>query len=719
VPPVFARKLTFPEPVTPHNVHIMRQLVINGPKAYPGAMMVQNEDGQQISLERKTIEERTAIANQLLTPQEGSAASNPNGLTTRTPAINKKVLRHLQDGDILILNRQPTLHKPSMMAHRAKILKGEKTIRMHYANCNSYNADFDGDEMNIHFPQNEVAQAEARMIANTDNQYLGPTSGSPLRGLIQDHVVAGVHMCNKATFVSREEYYQIIYGALRPEDNYTGQGRVHTLPPAILKPRPMWTGKQIISTIMLNITPPNLEGLNLTSKNKIQNSLWQRDDGSDPNMSEEQAVFLDGYLVRGVLDKSQYGASAYGLVHSVHEVYGPESAGRLLSILSRLFTKYLQHIAFTCRMDDLILTKEGEQIRAQILEDAKGDGARAAMEYVGLPKDGDLSDPDTARNLAIRLEEILRDDDMMAGLDGAMQAAFNKTTSKINNVVVPGHLVKPFPDNNMQTMTISGAKGSKVNATQISTLLGQQALEGRRVPTMVSGKTLPSFKPFDTSARAGGYVANRFLTGVRPQEYYFHCMAGREGLIDTAVKTSRSGYLQRCLIKHLEGIRVHYDHTVRDADQSVLQFFYGEDALDVTRQKHLYQFDFCLQNVKSFANRFSAAEIEDKMDQDTAVSLMKKALKKPNKYEPPMSKYSPSRYLGSMSEKFAAELEKFVEKNPGNLLGTKKTAAADVPQGLRHDQLIPPSTFRVLSRVRYVKSLIDAGEAVGLLASQG
>lgn len=719
VPPVFARKLTFPEPVTPHNVHIMRQLVINGPKTYPGATMVQNEDGQQISLDRKTIEERTAIANQLLTPQEGSTSSGPNSLTTRSTAVNKKVLRHLQDGDILILNRQPTLHKPSMMAHRAKILKGEKTIRMHYANCNSYNADFDGDEMNIHFPQNEVAQAEARMLANTDNQYLGPTSGSPLRGLIQDHVVAGVHMCNKATFFSRQEYHQLIYGALRPEDNYTGQGRIHLLPPAIWKPQPLWTGKQIISTIMLNITPPNMKGLNLSSKNKIMNSLWRRDDGKDPNMSEEQAVFLDGYLVRGILDKSQYGASAYGLVHSVFEVYGPSSAGRLLGILSRLLTKYLQHIAFTCRMDDLILTQEGEKIRAQILEDAQGDGARAAMEYVGLPKDSDPNDPDTARNLAIRLEEILRDDDMMAGLDGAMQAAFNKTTSKINNDVIPAHLIKPFPENNMQTMTLSGAKGSKVNATQISTLLGQQALEGRRVPTMVSGKTLPSFKPFDTSARAGGYVANRFLTGVRPQEYYFHCMAGREGLIDTAVKTSRSGYLQRCLIKHLEGIKVHYDHTVRDADQSVLQFFYGEDALDVVRQKHLYQFDFCVRNMESFANRFSANDIEGKMNEDAAVSLMKKALKKPHKYPPAMSQFSPSRYLGSMSEKFAAELDKYVENNPGKLLGNKKTAAEDIPQGMRQSQLVAPNAFKTLSRVRYVRSLVDPGEGVGLMASQG
>jgi DNA-directed RNA polymerase I subunit RPA1 len=248
VPPVFARKLTFPEPVTPHNVHVLRQLVIAGAHSYPGATMVQNEDGTQISLERKTIEERTAIANQLLTPQEGSASSSAaKGMSTLTPAINKKVLRHLRDGDILLLNRQPTLHKPSMMAHRARILHGEKTIRMHYANCNSYNADFDGDEMNIHFPQNEVAQAEARMIANTDNQYLGPTSGSPLRGLIQDHVVAAVHLCNKATYLTREQYHQLIYGALRTEDNYTGQGRIHTLPPAIWKPVPRWTGKQVVS----------------------------------------------------------------------------------------------------------------------------------------------------------------------------------------------------------------------------------------------------------------------------------------------------------------------------------------------------------------------------------------------------------------------------------------------------------------------------------------
>lgn len=101
-------------------------------------------------------------------------------------------------------------------------------------------------EMNMHFPQSLVAQAEARMLANTDNQYLVPTSGNPLRGLIQDHVIAGVWMTKKDSFFTRSEYQQLLYGALRPEDNYSGGGRVLTMPPAIMRPQPMWTGKQIV-----------------------------------------------------------------------------------------------------------------------------------------------------------------------------------------------------------------------------------------------------------------------------------------------------------------------------------------------------------------------------------------------------------------------------------------------------------------------------------------
>ncbi|KAI6047491.1 hypothetical protein EDC04DRAFT_2876497 [Pisolithus marmoratus] len=674
IPPVFARKLTFPEPVTPMNFQKLRQWVINGPKCYPGATMVENEDGRQQSLEKLTIEQRTAIANQLYTPQGGG---EHNGLSTRTASINKKVYRHLQDGDILILNRQPTLHKPSMMCHRARILRGEKTIRMHYANCNSYKADFDGDEMNIHFPQNQVARAEATYIANTDNQYLVPTSGKPLRGLIQDHVVAGVWMTCKDTFFSREEYFQLLYGALRPEGEL-GVDLIRTLPPAIWRPRPVWTGKQIISTVVLNITPSYAEGLNLEAKSKVPGHLWGR--GS----SEDRVIFMNGELLCGVLDKSAFGASDYGLVHSVYELYGAEIAGQLLGILSRLFTKFLQHRAFTCRMDDLALTPDGDRVRTTILRQNENLGMEGAIE--NFPSLASTQKEDIPTKLAV-------------------------LTKSIADACIPDGLLRKFPHNHMQTMTQSGAKGSAVNAQQISCALGQQELEGRRVPVMVSGKTLPSFKAFETKAIAGGYVASRFLTG---------------GLIDTAVKTSRSGYLQRCLIKHLEGIRVHYDNTVRGSDASVYQFHYGGDGLDVTKQKHLLQFDFIARNNISLLNRYRPKSISGAINDIDALSYMKKVLKKSNvrpnlwtlspreRFSPAMDVYSPSRFLGSTSEKFAEAVEKYIGSQPPTI---KSKSRQEIIR--RRQEPMKSKYFRLLMNVKYLKSLVEPGEAVGLLASQG
>ncbi|KAJ7368540.1 hypothetical protein DFH08DRAFT_831649 [Mycena albidolilacea] len=720
VPPVFAQKLTFPEPVTPANFHEMRQRVITGPKGYPGASLVEYEDGHQVLLDKLSVEQRTAIANQLLTPNENDhGAFGRRGLYTRTPAVNKKVYRHLRDGDILILNRQPTLHKPSMMAHKARVLKGEKTIRMHYANCNSYNADFDGDEMNIHFPQNQVSRAEAMMIANTDNQYLVPTSGNPLRGLIQDHVVAGVWMTSQDAFFTREEYFQLLYGALRPEDEVDEHSRLVTLPPTVWKPVPLWTGKQIISTVLKNITPSNFEGLNLNAGTKVPGHLWGKDS------REDKVIFMDGELLCGVLDKAAFGASDYGLVHSVYELYGSDAAGKLLGILSRLFTKFLQHRAFTCRMDDLTLTPEGNGWRKDILAKGKNWGTEGAIE--NFPSLKDTSKKEMPSALSSLLREVLRDDNKMAGLDMTVKTKLAKMTEEITKACMPKGLLRKFPHNHMQTMTLSGAKGSAVNARQISCALGQQELEGRRVPVMVSGKTLPSFRPFETKAIAGGYVASRFLTGIKPQEFYFHCMAGREGLIDTAVKTSRSGYLQRCLIKHLEGIRVHYDHTVRGSDSSIYQFQYGGDALDVTKQKHLQEFRFIAQNELSFVNILKPRDLEGIVELDTASKYMKKVLKKsdvrPDKntpakregYDPVLVMHSPSRFLGSTSEGFAAAVDKYIKTNPDHLLQVKDKE--ELYKSSRKP--VNPSQFRMLMNVKYMRSLVEPGEAVGLLASQG
>ncbi|KAI8373798.1 hypothetical protein BD560DRAFT_488983 [Blakeslea trispora] len=711
IPPVFATKLTYPEPVTPHNFKEMRQAVINGPNKWPGATHVQNEDQSIDVLADLSIESRIALANSLLAPQSSTATqSGNNPYPTRTQTVNKKVLRHLRNGDMLLLNRQPTLHKPSIMAHKARILPGEKTIRMHYANCNTYNADFDGDEMNIHFPQNEIARAEASFIANTDNQYLVPTSGDPLRGLIQDSVDSGVWMSCRDTFFTREEYQQLLYGSLRPEVDGTGGGKIQMLPPTVLKPQPLWTGKQVISTVLKNLTWGNAQ-LNMTSKSKVPARYW------GPNAKEEEVVnIMEGELLHGILDKSQFGASAFGLVHSIYEIYGAEKAGMLLSILGRLFIKFIQSHGFTCRMDDLVLTKEGDQWRRDLLDDGKDLGDEAHMEFLGLTDTAKSANPDVlAKEFKLRMNEVVRDDNKLAGLDNAMKAKVNKLTSSITTKCLPNGLFRPFPKNDMQMMTVSGAKGSNVNATQISCLLGQQELEGRRVPLMVSGRSLPSFRPFDTRPRAGGFVTGRFLTGIRPQEYYFHCMAGREGLIDTAVKTSRSGYLQRCLIKHLEGLRVHYDHTVRDSDGSVLQFHYGEDSLDVIKAKHINQFSFSAHNFEALSQKYNPKAALESLETKRGEDFAKKALKKPNKYDPALSVFNPGTHLGVVSERFAIAMKDYMEKNPDKMPFEKD---AEPSKNTARYAGLTKSKFKALMNLKYLHSLVEPGEAVGLLAAQ-
>jgi DNA-directed RNA polymerase I subunit RPA1 len=193
IPEYFARGLTYPEPVNAHNVKEMMQCVINGPMVHPGANYVEDERGNLTDLSRLTHEARVALSKKLLTETSSESGTGPLGANKAhgtgggpiMPGSVKRVLRHLRNGDMLLVNRQPTLHKPSIMGHMARVLRGQQTIRMHYANCATYNADYDGDELNLHFPQTEQARAEAMLIANTNNQYVKPTDGAPLRGLIQ------------------------------------------------------------------------------------------------------------------------------------------------------------------------------------------------------------------------------------------------------------------------------------------------------------------------------------------------------------------------------------------------------------------------------------------------------------------------------------------------------------------------------------------------------
>ncbi|MCJ1473648.1 hypothetical protein MMC13_002299 [Lambiella insularis] len=695
VPPVFARKLTYPEPVTSHNYYDLKEAVLNGVEKWPGAAAVENENGQVINLRTKNFEERQALANQLLAPSN----TNVSG------ARNKKVHRHLNNGDIVLMNRQPTLHKPSIMGHRARILPGEKTIRMHYANCNTYNADFDGDEMNMHFPQNEIARAEALQIADTDHQYLSATSGKPLRGLIQDHISMGVWLTNKDTFFDRGDYHQLLYSCLRPESNHTTTDRIECMVPAILKPLPLWSGKQIISTVLKNITPASHPGLTLAGKSQTSGDRW------DEKSEEGIVIFKDGELLCGILDKAHMGPSGGGFVHSVYEAYGHTIAGKLLSVLGRLLTKLLHMRAFSCGIEDIVLNPTGDDARREKLQQADIVGREVAAKYVTLDENTRNDDPE----LRSRLEDVLRDDEKQAGLDRVYSSRNAVLSSEATAICLPSGLRKDFPRNQMQTMTTSGAKGSSVNANQISCNLGQQVLEGRRVPVMISGKTLPSFEPFETKIRAGGYITDRFLSGIKPQEYFFHAMAGREGLIDTAVKTSRSGYLQRCLIKGMEGLKVEYDTSVRNSDGSMVQFLYGEDGLDVSKQKHLTDFKFLAENYLSIFAQLNVKEEFQKIINESTGEWHKAAMKKVRKtgrvdvMDPVLAIFNPGSAMGSTSENFAFAVKAYCDLNPENLLKDKKKAM---------DAKISKKTFTTLLDMKYMKSVVVPGESVGIVAGQ-
>ncbi|KAL1887428.1 hypothetical protein Sste5346_010223 [Sporothrix stenoceras] len=709
VPPVFARKLTYPEPVTSHNFKELQQAVINGTDTWPGASAIENENGQVVNLRGKSLEDRMALANQLLAP-----SSNGN-FSMR----GKKVYRHLSNGDVVLMNRQPTLHKPSIMGHRVRVLPGEKTIRMHYANCNTYNADFDGDEMNMHFPQNEIARVEALQLADTDHQYLSGTQGKPLRGLIQDHISISVSLCSKDTFFQRGTYQDLIYSALRPESGHILGERIELVSPAILKPVPKWTGKQVITTILKNIKPPNCGHLWMSGKSQVPENRW----GSH---TEEGVVeFRDSVLISGILDKAHLGPSSGGFIHAVHEVYGPSIAGKVLSCIGRLLTRLLNMQAFTCGIDDLRLTPEGEVNRTRELKAAQDAGLGVAAAYVSL-KDQAPTDKDP--ELLRRLEDVMRDDNKQEGLDLLMNKISASVSSSVTKACLPVGLEKPFPHNHMQAMTISGAKGGNVNANLISCNLGQQVLEGRRVPLMVSGKSLPCFPEFDTSLRAGGYIVNRFLTGIRPQEYYFHHMAGREGLIDTAVKTSRSGYLQRCLIKGMEGLEVAYDSSVRDSDGSLVQFLYGEDGLDVTKQKYLTDFSFVLHNLESEMSDFKFSdprtaglfEHKEEFAKQTKRMLKKSAVNPGFADEPVNALVNPAKHAFAMSEKFFSSMSSYVRENKDRLIKDKDAKGDDQSTArLPSDQasMGKRSVERVFA-AKYLRSQVEPGEAVGIVAGQ-
>jgi len=635
-------------------------------------------------------------------------------------------------------------------------------LHLHYANCKAYNCDFDGDEMNVHVPQNELARSKGYNIANISNQYLVPKDGIPLSGLTQDYIVSGVRLTIRGKFFSKVDYTQFVCAALLPM-----QEDIILLQSTIIKPKQLWSGKQVFSTIIINIILSHKKQINLTSSTKISAKEWQVETSrrwkcgtefqNPVTMSETEVIIRQGELLCGVLDKMHCGATSYSLIHCIFELYGSTYAIKMLSAFGKLFQAFLQVDGFTLSVEDILITSKIDEKRKEIISNCRKIGESIHKTIVKVRNDAPMNEIKDKIG-----ESYSNNPKFRAQIDHKYKRALDIFTNDINKTCLTG-LFKKFPDNNLQLMMQSGAKGSTVNTVQISCLLGQSELEGKRPPLMISGKSLPSFPAYDPTPRAGGFIDDRFMTGIKPQECFFHCMAGRECLIDTAVKTSRSGYLQRCLVKHLEGLVIGYDSTVRDSDGSVIQFHYGREGLDIPNSCFLKkeQMTFLVDNKDAIMNekllelvktdnksmRKSAKKIK-KWESKNGFSLQKKRISGFSKYSAENASQNSSKQRRnidkhngrskaalSLMKKWIREKEEMKEayraqctKCPDPIMSKHRQ---DVEFGVLSERIeslvdkylsrsskIKKSALRDLLSIKVTKSICPPGEPVGLLAAQ-
>ncbi|WP_440058988.1 DNA-directed RNA polymerase subunit A' [Thermogladius sp. 4427co] len=525
VPEVVAKVLTVPEKVTQWNIEEMRKLVLNGPDKWPGANYVIKPDGRKISLK---FVDRKAVAESL--------------------APGYIVERHLMDGDIVLFNRQPSLHRISVMAHVVRVLP-YKTFRLNLLVCPPYNADFDGDEMNLHVPQSEEARAEARILMLVEKHILTPRYGGPIIGGLQDYISGAFLLTNKSTLLTKEELIDLL-----GVTSYKG-----SLPePAIYKPAEYWTGKQVISVFLP-------KDFNYKRNAKIASASALR--CIDEDCPHDSIVIIKkGLMLEGVLDKAGIGREEpENIVHWLIKEYGEDVARRFMDEVYKIFIRFSEMYGFTMSYSNLLLPGEAREVIRNIIENKKKEVEKLIEDYRAgrlQPKPGKT------------VEETLEDE--------IIDLLSKKLLDEVADVITP-HFALSNP---VVVMARTGSRGNPINLTQMAALLGQQTVRGKRLTRGYLERSLPHFKPGDLGPEARGFVSRGFVDGLSPIEMFFHAAGGREGLIDTAVRTSQSGYMQRRLINALQDIRVDLDGSVRSATGEIIQFIYGEDGVDPTRSDH-------------------------------------------------------------------------------------------------------------------------------------
>ncbi len=596
VPQEVAKKLTVPEKVAPWNIEFLRELVRNGPDAYPGANYIIRPDGIKIRLEY--VQDREALAQSL----------NEDYV----------VERHLMNGDVVLFNRQPSLHRMSIMAHFVRVLPG-KTFRLHPAVCPPYNADFDGDEMNLHVPQSEEAQAEAMHLMKVQGQIISPRYGAPIMGGIRDYVTGAFLLTRDSTKLSRQEFMNLAYlGGYRGE----------------LDVSEAISGKELVSLFLP-------KGFNFVGTSK-----WAGGNKND-------VLITNGKMVSGVIDKATIGAEeADSVLHRVAKDYGPDVAKELLDSLLKIFKEYLTRRGFSYGYDELEIPDSVKKQLGDVVKEAQDN----VLKWINMYREGKLP----------VIKGVKREDMLENYIMNELSKARDRAAKIVERVI--------REDNAGLIMARSGARGSSLNLGQMMAMLGQQSIRGKRITRGYSMRVLSHYKIGDISPEATGFVNSSFRDGLTPLQFFFHAMAGREGLVDTAVRTQQSGYLQRRLINAMEHLKVEYDMTVRDPEGGVIQFMYGEDGIDPSKSDH-----GLAVNVQRL---IEIAKTSDK------------------------GRSAPESYIKDSVEKIK------------DLLNPK--IAADLIDSLKGSKLSRDAIKDVCDKTveKYRSSLVEPGEAVGVVAAQ-
>nr|UXY86771.1 DNA-directed RNA polymerase I chain-like protein [Cryptomonas paramecium] len=496
-----------------------------------------------------------------------------------------KAFKMICSRDLVLVNRQPSLHKASIMAHKVVIRKKTKCLSLNYANCASYNADFDGDEMNLHIINNVMGKAEAFVLSLTHNHNRIPTNSIPIRCLIQDYIVSSVLLTKKDNFL-REEIFFYLLNCLFIEKNLF----LKFCFPAILKPRILWTGKQLFSMVIKNSIANN-SMLFFESRNKMN----KIDHGED----ETLVLVRKGELLKGIIDSSQLGKKKHGILHALHEKYSSTTVDSVLTNLSFLLMFFQRSYGHTTGLNDLIISGKMDKFRT------KGFSRERKLKKLIirkiLSKKGFFLQKFSKTKKIFSFLNIagfffIQENSLKQFIFYVKSILTKICTNTIENNF-PENIETDLNKNGFLAIILSGSKGSFVNFFQICTNLGQMELEGNCVSRDYEFRVLPFFFPFEISCESNGFIVQRFLTGIDPPGYFFHSMAGRESLLDTTVKTAQSGYIQRSLIKHFEDVRLNYDLTIRSVSNEILQIIYFQTGLSSLNSDFNQIFTWYLQNL--------------------------------------------------------------------------------------------------------------------------